>query len=176
MTDMKPCCKFLTLFAGGLLCGSLLSACPQAENSTTADKQTEASRPPVRQHGAQLKTQRLVRTLESEQGGYRVTYTPTPDPIPLNGFFRLKIDVQSLKGQPAATDLRIQASMPEHNHGMNVQPKVVALNPGQFEVRGLLFHMPGYWELEVTIPPEGQGTPEKAIFGLELQHKPVQTP
>ena len=37
--------------------------------------------------------------------------------------------------------------MPAHQHGLNYAPEVSALGDGTFRVDGLLFHMPGLWEL-----------------------------
>jgi hypothetical protein len=37
--------------------------------------------------------------------------------------------------------------MPEHGHGMNRVPKIEAKEGGRFRAEGLLFHMPGRWEL-----------------------------
>ena len=37
--------------------------------------------------------------------------------------------------------------MPEHGHGMNRVPKVAPRPDGGFHAEGLLFHMPGRWEL-----------------------------
>ena len=43
--------------------------------------------------------------------------------------------------------LRPDAAMPQHGHGMNVAPTVKRTGDGEFRVDGMLFHMPGYWEL-----------------------------
>jgi len=56
--------------------------------------------------------------------------------------------------------------MPEHHHGMTLKPLVSAIDgpllqdlppghgargDGRFEVRGMLFHMPGRWEIQFDI-------------------------
>jgi hypothetical protein len=43
--------------------------------------------------------------------------------------------------------LAVDASMPEHQHGMTRRPIVKRTENGGFRVEGLLFHMPGRWEL-----------------------------
>lgn len=48
-------------------------------------------------------------------------------------------------GAPAT--LRVDAHMPEHKHGMNYQPSVSRVSPGLYRADGLMFHMPGRWEL-----------------------------
>ncbi len=45
--------------------------------------------------------------------------------------------------------------MPEHGHGMNVEPKVTALGKGRFSVEGMLLHMSGRWELYFDITRDG---------------------
>jgi hypothetical protein len=46
-----------------------------------------------------------------------------------------------------ATLQRVDAHMPEHRHGMNYRPSLKQLAPGRWRAEGLLFHMPGRWEL-----------------------------
>jgi len=42
---------------------------------------------------------------------------------------------------------RVDATMPEHRHGMNYRPELQALGGGRWRVKGLMFHMAGRWEL-----------------------------
>ena len=51
----------------------------------------------------------------------------------------------------AATLLRVDATMPEHGHGMNYRPSVTALGGGRWRAEGLMFHMPGRWDLTFDI-------------------------
>ncbi len=55
--------------------------------------------------------------------------------------------------------LRVDAQMPEHRHGMNYRPSLKQLAPGQWRAEGLLFHMPGRWELvfDVQAAPNADG-------------------
>jgi len=43
-------------------------------------------------------------------------------------------------------ELSVDAAMPEHGHGMNRVPRIET-GDGHFRAEGLLFHMPGKWEL-----------------------------
>jgi hypothetical protein len=45
--------------------------------------------------------------------------------------------------------------MPQHGHGMNVAPTVKRTGEGTFRVDGMLFHMPGYWELYFDLGSAG---------------------
>jgi len=51
-------------------------------------------------------------------------------------------------------ELRVDAQMPEHRHGMNYKPTTTATGPGQWRADGLMFHMPGRWELVFIVDGE----------------------
>lgn len=52
------------------------------------------------------------------------------------------------QGAPfAAETMRIDATMPAHRHGMNFRPTIVAIGPGLYRAEGMMFHMPGTWQL-----------------------------
>ena len=50
------------------------------------------------------------------------------------------------KSGPDPQQLKVDAHMPEHRHGMNYAPSVKKLGPGRWRAEGLLLHMPGRWE------------------------------
>jgi hypothetical protein len=89
----------------------------------------------------------------SDSGSYVVEYRSHPSPIPMNDMFEMTVQVrQRLKKSPARNVvLQVDAGMSEHNHGMNTMPVVESLPNGQFRVRGMLFHMPGKWELSFVV-------------------------
>lgn len=72
-----------------------------------------------------------------------------PDGMPpLRDPFTVTVSVRrAADGAPFLGDLQVDAAMPHHGHGMNVSPKVIRVAPGSYRVEGMLFHMPGYWEL-----------------------------
>lgn len=51
--------------------------------------------------------------------------------------------------------LRVDATMPAHRHGMNYRPSVKALDGGRWRVEGLVWHMPGRWELAFDVELDG---------------------
>ncbi len=103
----------------------------------------------------------------SDQGNYRVTYTPTPNPVPLNEHFEMVVGVQHAQDEASPIKIEIHADMPSHGHGINTEPSILDLGEGQFEVKGLLFHMKGDWELYVDII--NGPLRERATFPLTLQ-------
>ncbi|WP_058278370.1 hypothetical protein [Ruegeria atlantica] len=49
----------------------------------------------------------------------------------------------------AVSEVRVDAIMPAHQHGLNYAPKITALGDRVFRADNMLFHMPGLWELRV---------------------------
>ncbi|TAG02373.1 MAG: hypothetical protein EAZ43_09570 [Betaproteobacteria bacterium] len=47
--------------------------------------------------------------------------------------------------------VRVNATMPEHRHGMNYRASVKPLSDGLWRVEGMMFHMPGRWELRLDV-------------------------
>jgi hypothetical protein len=65
------------------------------------------------------------------------------------------------------TILTVDAAMPHHGHGMNVRPKVRREADGSYLVTGMLFHMPGRWELMFDVTRGG--LLERAQTTVELE-------
>jgi hypothetical protein len=89
----------------------------------------------------------------TEQGTFSVRWASKPHPIPINEPFELVLDVL---GPAADLTLEVEGWMPGHGHGMVRTPRVTPLGEGpmgeeRFQVRGMLFHMEGAWELRVAI-------------------------
>ena len=73
--------------------------------------------------------------------------------------FGITIDVCTAAGAPFEGRLSVDAGMPAHGHGMNNAAKVVQHEPGRFRAEGMLFHMPGEWELQLRLANDtGTGT------------------
>ncbi len=101
--------------------------------------------------------------------GWRVRWRSEPSPIPVNQEFRLVVEVEdaldpgsSLSG----VSLSVDAGMPAHGHGMNRVASVRRESDGRFVAEGLLFHMPGSWELYLDVAR--QGIAERAQFTIEV--------
>jgi hypothetical protein len=62
---------------------------------------------------------------------------------------------------------RVDATMPEHKHGMNYRPSLKSLGDGRWRVEGLMFHMPGRWELRLEVRTAGRT--EVLVDSLHLQ-------
>ena len=117
-----------------------------------------------------------ARELVSNGGTYRVLWRPSPDVIPRGRPFAIEAWIFAAadpKRAPAPLaplsnlSLDVDATMPEHGHGMNRIPKIMRRDDKGFHVEGLLFHMPGRWELHLDVT-SGAIT-ERAQVKVELE-------
>lgn len=90
-----------------------------------------------------------------EGGKYTVAYTTSPAPIVVGQHFSVDLAVCAKAGVPAPQSVRIDASMPEHRHGMNYRASITSPRAGVFRAEGLLFHMPGRWDLTFDVVSGG---------------------
>jgi hypothetical protein len=69
--------------------------------------------------------------------------------VELNKAFAMTIRIRPLTDAAKAlkfTDLKVDARMPGHKHGMVTKPKVTETAPNEYRVDGLKLHMAGDWE------------------------------
>jgi hypothetical protein len=78
-----------------------------------------------------------------------------PDPVAVGKPFVVDLRVCTETGN-AIERLTVNATMPAHRHGMNYKPEIVTIGDGRYEGRGFLFHMPGLWEIELTVYSGGK--------------------
>ncbi len=57
---------------------------------------------------------------------------------------------------PQAVLTVVDATMPEHRHGMNYRPSLQPLGDGRWRADGLLWHMSGRWELRFDVRHDGR--------------------
>jgi hypothetical protein len=96
-----------------------------------------------------------------ESPGHVVLYRASPEPR-VGEHFALDFAVC-----PAPEGVRVDATMPEHRHGMNYRPTITALGGGRYRAEGLMFHMAGRWELVFEVRAGG-GT-ERLAQSLRLE-------
>jgi len=68
---------------------------------------------------------------------------------------------------PAPDSVRVDATMPEHRHGMNYRPTVTATGEGRYKAEGLMFHMAGRWELMFEV--RSGGKTERIVQSIRLE-------
>lgn len=86
-----------------------------------------------------------------DSGPLQLAWRAEPGPIAVSRPFALLVTLCP----PEARLLRVDASMPEHRHGMNYRPSLQPLGDGAWRAEGLLWHMPGRWELRLDVEAAG---------------------
>ena len=99
-----------------------------------------AACPPAAADGAPLRA-----------GAVQLAWRAEPVKISIGQPFALRL--QLCPAEAALT--RIDATMPEHRHGMNYQPSLQNLGGGRWRVEGMLWHMAGRWELRFDVQHGG---------------------
>lgn len=80
-------------------------------------------------------------------GGVQAAWKVDGAPIAVGRLFAIEVALC-----PVGTVLRrVDATMPEHRHGMNYRPSLKPLGDGRWRVEGLMFHMPGQWEMQLDV-------------------------
>lgn len=69
--------------------------------------------------------------------------------------FSVELKVCGPGNQPAER-LSVDATMPAHKHGMNYQPQLTKAADGHYKATGFLFHMPGVWQITVSVYSNGK--------------------
>ena len=85
------------------------------------------------------------RQLESAR--FLLGYRAIPGKPAVGKHFALELAICPKAGTAALDSVRVDAHMPEHRHGMNYKAQVVAGPGGRYKAEGLMFHMPGRWEI-----------------------------
>lgn len=93
--------------------------------------------------------------LVSEGTGAPAAFVMVSD-VPLAKPFSFEVAVC---GPEVPLEVHVDAIMPAHQHGMNYEPTVTRLGQGVYRVEGMLFHMPGLWQVRVDINFEDTSIP-----------------
>lgn len=101
-----------------------------------------------------------------EQAPFVLAYQTTPPAIPVGRHFVIDFVLCPRDGAVLPAEVRVDATMPEHRHGMNYRPSVVSRGAGVYRAEGLMFHMPGRWELVFEL--RGSGAPQRLTQSLQV--------
>jgi hypothetical protein len=102
-----------------------------------------------------------------ESKGYVLAYRTEPAKILVGEHFLVEFVVCAKEGVAAPASIRVDASMPDHRHGMNYRPSVTRRGPHQHRAEGLLFHMPGRWEFVFDV--QGAGPVERLTHSIRVR-------
>jgi hypothetical protein len=102
----------------------------------------------------------------SRTGRFTLAWRPLAGKVPKNEYF--EIEVYLYEGTTPVPGAEVIASgwMPDHGHGLIVQPRTVDEGGGRYLVSGMLLHMRGSWELFFDVVKDGLA--ERAAFALEI--------
>jgi len=81
---------------------------------------------------------------------YMIAFRPEPMRIEVGEPFALLFNICTKDGNPAEL-VAVEATMPEHKHGMNYRPTIVSAGDGRYRAEGMVFHMPGRWEVAMDV-------------------------
>ncbi|HXM80531.1 MAG TPA: cytochrome c peroxidase [Burkholderiales bacterium] len=95
-----------------------------------------------------------------------------PEAIEVARHFAVEVAACAKAGSPAPRTLKLEATMPEHGHGMNYAPQVKQLAPGRWRAEGLMFHMPGKWEIVFVV--DGERMAHSISLSQLLQFEPAE--
>jgi len=105
------------------------------------------------------------RTIESD--GYTIAYTTTPARIPVDAHFVVDMEVCPRAGVKSPESIRVDANMPAQRHVMNYRAEVTEKGEQSYRAEGLLFHMPGRWDL--TFDVASGGSTERLTDAIEVE-------
>jgi hypothetical protein len=104
----------------------------------------------------------------SQNGHFLVSYQCADEAIRLNHIHSWIVHVES-RAQVAVEDavISITGGMPLHDHGLSTEPRMTRkLGSGNYLIEGMRFHMPGNWQITVSVST--QTASDSAVFDLQL--------
>lgn len=123
--------------------------------------------PPLLADGTQHPRMSIARVSPGTPTDHQVTVRPLSSSVDPASIHDWVVQVSDAGGVPVAgCRVGLDASMPEHGHGLPTEPRVEGEQPrGTYRVGGVRFSMPGYWLM--TIKVRGCGPPQR--IDLELR-------
>ena len=89
--------------------------------------------------------------------GVVLHYRIEPPPLRVAQHFSMQFRVCRAQQSIVLERFKVDALMPTHGHGMNYRPRIEIRPGGLVEATGLLFHMPGAWQIRVDLSYDGIG-------------------
>lgn len=145
----------MRFFSLATICLALLTSCDEKAPDQT-DTPTQGG-----------PTATWPATLKTADGNFSVTLKPAKGEILENEHFSLDLSVTPERSHSGSFEVKVDADMPAHQHGMNTQPELVPLGDHKYRVDGMLFHMAGEWVIMVDVTNDG--TTERASFPVLVE-------
>jgi hypothetical protein len=84
-------------------------------------------------------------------GDAEVAYRWDPAELKVGRFFAAEVVACKAPSSEPVREIRIDATMPAHGHGMNYRPAAAQTAPGHYKFTGLMLHMAGTWRLTIDL-------------------------
>lgn len=107
-----------------------------------------------------------ARTLDDGKG-FALSWRFVPAKPKIGEFFAIEFAVCNRAGPATPETLRVDATMPAHRHGMNFQPKIAAIGSNAYRAEGMMFHMPGKWQL--AFEQRAPNGPARVTTDIEIE-------
>jgi hypothetical protein len=140
-------------FIALVLSAILLPCCGQKESSANNDAEEASTGWPT--------------TRKTQDGSFAVTVKPLAGEIVENEHFSLDVTIAGENATTKPLQVKVDADMPAHQHGMNTQPEISAKGDLRYQVDGMLFHMAGEWVITVDVTRDGKT--ERASFPVQVE-------
>ena len=102
----------------------------------------------------------------SAGGVYQATLEPAGE-LGTRRMHSAKLVIRTGQAPVAGAAIQVDGGMPQHGHGLPTAPRVTRdLGNGEYQVDGLRFNMPGWWELKFRVASPA-GT-DSVTFNLAL--------
>ena len=106
--------------------------------------------------------------MSKESGAIKVVLEKSDVAPPAQGLNTWTLEITDANGQPiAGADVQASSRMPDHPHPATKKTGT-QIEPGNYEIVPY-FSMPGYWETELTVTPQGGGTPVTVMFSFCIE-------
>lgn len=116
---------------------------------------------------SQLWAQEANFRIQTSKGSTLEVFTQL-DPVVINRIHSWELVLIGADNSPlTGAEISVIGGMPDHDHGLPTLPIVTReTSPGHYLLQGVRFHMPGRWQLTVTISsPQGD---ETGLLDFEL--------
>lgn len=164
---MKPRLGSVLLVALALWIGACASSPPDSP-APLAPSAPSIPQDPLDLHlaGVQWEQPAAWKFQLAEGGDYAMAWRPLAGELTRNEYQELEVRFYR-RGEPLeGLVLEVLGWMPAHGHGFLRRAQVQAREPGVFQVKGVLFHMRGAWELTFDVA-QAQRV-DKLVFEVEL--------
>ena len=84
-------------------------------------------------------------------GDAEVAYRWDPAELKVGRFFAAEVVACKAPSSEPVREIRIDATMPAHGHGMNYRPSAAQTAPGHYKFTGLMLHMSGTWRVTIDL-------------------------